>query len=133
MLKRTWFALLAAVSTSSAFAAPYASNVIISGGTNVSFILNEPADSLTYSINGGAPQTLDGSTKGTKNFALGSSSDTFSILATKLDGTGYSRPTGATFAAAPNGLSQPTAQFGFRLISDDTNTLVKFNSPRGVS
>ena len=117
---------------SGAFAAPYASNVLISGGTNVSFILNEPADSLTYSINGGSPQTLDGSTKGTKNFILGSASDTFSIFASKFDTVGYSRPTGGTITSVANGLSQNTAAGGTRVISDDTSVLGRFNSPRGV-
>src|SRR6059058_4270085 len=50
-------------------AAPYASNVSIVG-TTVNFILNEPADSLLVSINGGAPTSLDGSSKGAKSFAL---------------------------------------------------------------
>jgi len=95
--------------------------------------LNEPADSLTYTINGGAPQTLDGSIKGTKTFALGSPGDKFAISAQKLDSVGWTVPTGATFAATPNGLSQPTSQSGFRLISTDTDNLVKFNSPRGVN
>ena len=34
--------------------APYASNVQVTG-TTVNFLLNEPSDTLTYSINGGAP------------------------------------------------------------------------------
>jgi hypothetical protein len=134
MHKRTFGILCAACAfASAAFASPYASNVNISGGTNVSFILNEPADSLTYSINGGAPQALDGSAKGTKNFVLGSASDTFSISVSKTDSLGYSIPLGTQVATDANGLSQSTNQSGFRLISTDADTLVKFNSPRGVA
>jgi hypothetical protein len=114
-------------------ATPYSSNVSISGNT-VSFILNEPADSLTVSINGGAPLVLDGSTKGTKSFNIGSPSDKFSIVATKNDPVGYSIPTGGTTPApAANGLSQTANNGGFQLISDDTNVFSRYNSPRGVT
>src|SRR5437762_10953329 len=102
-LSHFFIALAIAPIASCALGAPYASNVVISGGTNVSFILNEPADSLTYSINGGAPQALDGTSKGTKNFVLGSSTDTFSIKATKNDAVGYTMPTGATIGPDTNG------------------------------
>jgi hypothetical protein len=115
-----------------ATAAPFASGVNVSG-TNVSFILNEPADSLMYRVNNGPFQTLDGSTKGTKSFALGAPGDTFSIVAGKTDTVGYTIPTGNQLPAAGNGLSQPTNESGLRVISDDTNSLVKFNSPRGVT
>jgi hypothetical protein len=113
-------------------AAPFASNVI-RAGTNVSFILNEPADSLTYSINGGAQIALDGSTNGTKTFALGSPSDTFSILAGKTDTVGYTIPSGGSIAAISNGLSVATNQSGTRQISDDSNAFTRYNSPRGVT
>src|SRR4051794_10919191 len=49
-------------------ATPYASNVVVSG-TNVSFTLNEAADWVTVSINGGAPQQL-ATNKGTIFFGL---------------------------------------------------------------
>jgi hypothetical protein len=111
---------------------PFASNVVISG-TNVSFILNEPADSLTYSINGGAQVALSGAAKGTKSFTLGAPTDTFSIYASKYDPTGYSIPTGNTIAADANGLGAVTNEGGFRQISDDANALNRFNSPRGVA
>src|SRR5437763_16746228 len=104
MLKRTYFALFAAVSASSAFAAPYASTFSVTGGTNVSFVLNEPADVLTYSINGGAPVTLDGCTAGVKSFSLGSASDMFSVNANELSATGYSVPAGCTITTCPNSL-----------------------------
>jgi len=65
----------------SSYAAPYASRVVISGGTNVSFTLNEPADSLAYRINGGPLQPLDGSIGGTKSFSLGVPTDTFDVIA----------------------------------------------------
>jgi hypothetical protein len=127
-------AAAAAVGFSASFAqaAPYASGVQITG-TNVSFILNEPSDLLTVSINGGAPIALDGSTAGTKIFSLGSTSDTFSITAQKTDAVGYTIPTGGTTAAALNGLSQTTNNGGFNLISSDANNFVKYNSPRGVT
>ncbi len=113
-------------------AAPYASNVSIVG-TTVNFILNEPADSLLVSVNGGAPTSLDGSSKGAKSFALSSPTDTFTITAKKSDAVGYRIPTGGTVASSTNGLSQPSPAGGYRLLSDDSNSLVKFNSPRGVT
>jgi hypothetical protein len=113
-------------------ATPYASHVRVTG-TTVTFILNEPADSLTYSINDGPAQVLDGSTKGSKTFNLVSPTDKFAIVAGKNAAVGYTIPTGGTIAPVANGLSQPTAEGGFNLISDDTNPLVRFNSPRGVS
>lgn len=118
--------------TTSVQSAPYASGISIDN-TAVSFILNEPADTLAVSINGGPFTLLDGSTKGLKTFNLGSASDTFSISAFKNDSVGYTIPTGGTIATAANGLSQPTAEGGFRLLSSDTDTLVRFNSPRGVT
>src|SRR4051794_37756361 len=75
------------------WATPYASNVT-KAGTTVSFTLNEPSDTLKYSINGGPLQSLDGTTKGTKTFSLGAASDTFSIVAENNSVTGYSIPTG---------------------------------------
>ena len=114
-------------------AAPYASGVTITG-LDVSFTLNEPADSLLYSINGGAFQSLDGSSKGSKLFSLGAPTDTFTIRASKSDSVGYSIPTGSTITnPASNGLGQPTAEGGFRLLSDDSSSLVRFNSVRGVA
>jgi hypothetical protein len=113
-------------------ASPYPSNVTISA-TTVTFVLNEGGTTLTYSINGGPAQSLDGSTKGTKTFSLNSPTDTFSITATKTDSVGYLIPTGATTASSANGISQPTPTAGYRLVSDDTNVLGRYNSPRGVS
>jgi hypothetical protein len=118
--------------TRHAEASSYASGINISG-LNVNFVLNQPASTLEVSINGGAPFSLDGSTKGTKSFTLSGSSDTFSIRVVSNDATGYRIPTGNTFAVTPNGLSQPTNESGFNLISDDTNILGRFNSPRGVA
>jgi hypothetical protein len=115
-----------------AHAAPYASGVQIAGN-NVSFVLNEPTDVLTVSINGGAPITLDGSTAGTKNFTIGSPSDKFTIVTQNSSPTGYRIPTGSTIAAASSGLSQQSNEGGSNLISADTNVLNRFNSPRGVS
>lgn len=113
-------------------AAPYASGVNITG-TNVNFVLNEPADVLAVQINGGAYQLLDGSTKGTKSFTLGSPTDTFAITVRKNDPLGYTIPTGGTINSTANGLSQSSNASGFNLISTDTNPLVRFNSPRGVA
>jgi len=131
---RKCFAVVAAAAMVplAANANPYASNVVISG-TSVSFILNESADSLTYSLNGGAPVSLDGSGKGLKTFTLDSPTDTFSIHAARTDAIGYTIPTGNTVASSANGLSVTTNTNGFRLISDDANTLNKYNSPRGVA
>jgi hypothetical protein len=131
---RKYFAVAAAAAMVplAANANPYASGVTISG-TTVSFILNESADSLTYSINGGGPIALDGSTKGTKTFNLTSPTDTFSISTAKNDPLGYQIRTGATTPAAGSGLSQTTNNGGFNPISSDANVLNKFNSPRGVA
>jgi hypothetical protein len=129
---RKYFAVAAAVAMVplAANANPYASNVSITG-TTVSFILNESADSLTYSINGGPAVALDGSTKGAKTFNLTSPSDTFSISTAKVD-TGYTTLTGSTIATDANGLQATSNAGTFKLISSDSNNLVKFNSPRGV-
>src|SRR5690349_19455932 len=90
--------------SSRALAVSYASN-ITKTGTTVNFVLNSPADALTYSINGGAPIPLDGTTKGAKTFNLTSASDTFSISATRNDVAGYTIPTGATKGTAGTGWS----------------------------
>jgi hypothetical protein len=116
----------------SSHSAPYASGVSIQG-TTVNFTLNEPADTLAFSINGGPFTFLDGTTKGLKTFNLGSASDTFSISVFKNDSVGYTIPTGIILPATANGLSQPTAGAGYRLLSNDADTLVKFNSPRGIT
>lgn len=113
-------------------AAPYASHVQVNG-TNVSFILNQPADGLGYRINNGAFQSLDGSTKGSKSFSLTSPTDTFAILAVKNETNGYTVLTGGTIATNANGLSQPSDAGGFNPISDDANSFNRYNSPRGVS
>ena len=105
MIRYRCFALFAlcTITPSVLHATPFASNVVLTG-TNVSFILNEPATSLVYSINGGPYVGLDGSTKGAKSFVLGSPTDTFSISAGKSDSVGYTIPTGGTVAADANGL-----------------------------
>jgi hypothetical protein len=113
-------------------AAPYASNVLIAG-TSVNFILNEPADALLVSIDGGVPQLLDGSTAGTKGFTLPSASSTFSITAQKTDPVGYTIPTGVTQGSASGGLSLATTQVGTRYVGNTNLAITRFNSPRGVS
>jgi hypothetical protein len=128
----TAIALTLIASASIMEAAPYASGVAING-TTVNFTLNEPADALAYSINGGAPIFLDATTNGLKSFSLTSASDTFAITAYNNDLVGYTIPTGGTIAVAANGLSQPSNEAGFNLISNDSNPLVRFNSPRGVT
>jgi hypothetical protein len=117
--------------TSTAEAAPYASNLTVSG-TTVSFILNESADFVGYSINGG-PKVPLLKTPGSQTFFLDSPSDSFSIEAYKALGTGWIRPTTGTTGSSATGLSQPTTNGGFSLISSDTNPLVRFNNPRGVA
>ncbi|BBO34822.1 hypothetical protein PLANPX_4434 [Lacipirellula parvula] len=117
---------------SPAFAVSYASNVTKTG-TTVNFILNSPADILSYSINGGAPITLDGTTKGAKTFNLTSASDTFSIIADRTDATGYTKLTGNTVAGGGNALFTASPEAGLTTISDDTSVLNRFSNPRGVS
>ena len=114
------------------YATPYASNVVVTG-TQVNFILNENADSLTYSINGGPVQPLT-PTKGAQTFNLGSGSDTFAIFAAKNDAVGYSIATGGNVAGGTNTLFPATnAAAGYNLISSDSNPLVTFNNGlRGV-
>ncbi len=115
-------------------AAPYASGITITGGTTVNFILNEPADSLVFSINGGAPQVLDGSSNGAKSFALPSASDTFSITAIKNSAIGYTIPTGAITPTVAAGLGADTPASGYNLISiTGANSTTAYNSPRGVA
>src|SRR5690242_19148123 len=117
---------LSFVLNQSVHATPYASGVVKTG-TSVSFILNEPADSLTYRINGGAPVALNGATKGTKTFNLNAATDTFSISAEKTAATGYTIPTGNVSQPVFNtpgpppdystlkSLSQPTNEAGYNL------------------
>jgi hypothetical protein len=115
-----------------ALATPYASNVT-KVGTTVSLILNEPTDSLKYSINGGALVALDGTTKGTKTFNLGSPTDTFSIVAEKNALTGYTIPTGGTVPTTDSGsLNAATPAAGLNLISNDADKFSWYGAPRGV-
>jgi hypothetical protein len=124
-------AALALAGTKTAQATSYASNVVKTG-TTVTFTLNEPADSLKYSINGGALQALDGTSKGTKTFNLGAASDTFSIVAEKNSATGFTIPTGNVIPLFGTGLTVDTNEAGFNLISDDASNFARYNSPRGV-
>jgi hypothetical protein len=123
---------LTAVFITQTWATPYASNVVKTG-TTVTFTLNEPADSLKYTINGGALQTLNGATKGTKTFNLGAATDTFSIVAEKNAATGYTIATGATIPTTDSGsLNAPTAASGLNLISNDADKFSWYSTPRGV-
>src|SRR5437762_1348562 len=82
-------------------ATPYASNVTKTG-TTVTYTLNEDADTLKFSINGGALNPVpDGVAKGSHTFTLGSATDTFSIVADKTSAVGYTIPTGATNPGPP--------------------------------
>jgi hypothetical protein len=116
-------------------AAPYASN-ITKTGTTVNFILNQTADTLKYSINGGGLIDVpDGTAKGSHTFTLNSPTDTFSIVADVNDTTGFTIPTGNTIAALTNpfGQSRPLPEAGLNLISSDFDNLTQYNSPRGIS
>ena len=99
---------MAALAPISGRATPYASSVTNAGGV-VSFRLNESADNVSVVFDGGA-STLDlgALTKGLQSFNLGGAT-TFEIVVKK---------------------SAPPA---WSLISSDTNTLLQFNSPRGVA
>src|SRR5262249_7630748 len=103
----TTLCLIDIVSTASA--TPYASCLSVSG-TTVNFILNEPADTLTYSLNGGAPVALNGATKGAKTFNLGSASDKFSIFAEKNAAQGFTILNGSVEPTNVNANSLPTNQ-----------------------
>jgi hypothetical protein len=120
-------------SSSRALAVSYASNVTKTG-TTVNFVLNSPADILSYSINGGAPILLDGSTKGAKTFNLNSVNDTFSIVADRTDAAGFTIPTGgAPIPGGGNALFNESPEAGLTILSDDTSVLNRFSNPRGVS
>src|SRR4051794_5921141 len=124
------------MSSARVYATPYASAVTkttVGATTSVSFILNEPTDTLKYTINGGSPVTLDGTTKGTKTFNLTNANDTFSIIAEKNAATGYTIPTGGTVTAvASSGVRIDSPAGGFNLISDDASVFSRYASPRGV-
>jgi hypothetical protein len=126
-------ACIAAGFAAKSYAAPYASAITVTGGTNVSFVLNQTADQLTYSINNGPAIAMpDGTAKGSHSFTLTNPSDTFTISAVKQNDVGYSVLTGNTIANNGNNLSQPTVEGGFNLISSDSNPLVQFLRPQGV-
>lgn len=111
-------------------ATPYASNVV-KNGLAVSFTLNEPTDSLKYSINGGAPVSILDTTKGSKSFNLNLPTDTFSIIAEKNAATGYSIPTGTQIQPTDSGsLGIATNASGLNLISDDTNKFSWYGAAR---
>ncbi len=131
-----FLALVALVSLATAStllrAAPYASQVTISG-TQVSFVLNQDADTLTYSLNGGAATPLgDGTGAGLHTFNLNSGSDTFSIVADKTE-NGFLQLDGNTVAADLAGMPVPAPEAYYTPISDDTNIYTHYNSPRGVA
>lgn len=97
----------------SARATPYASSVSVYG-SDVSFVLNEPADNVTVVFDGGASsQDLGALNAGAHTFSLGAAS-TFRIVVKKDSGAGYT-------------------QGAIKQISLDANPLVRFNSPRGVA
>ncbi len=136
MKHRNYLAAFAAVlvlttCSSMALAAPYASGITVSG-TTVDFILNQDADSLTYSINGGSPIAVPtGTAKGSHSFTLNSPTDTFSIVAEKSE-VGFTTPDGNTYARLASGVPYNVPSFTGTLTSDLANPLTKFNSPRGV-
>ena len=130
--KAMGIAAIVAATGATASAAPYASNVLIDGSNNVSFILNEPADSLAVSVNGGAAIFLDPSTSGLKSFSIASATDTFTITAKKLD-TGYRIPTGSSTNSSSAGMSKASPFGATKQISSDSNILNTYNSPRGVT
>jgi hypothetical protein len=124
--------LVLAVGVSMAHATPYASNVSISG-TTVTFTLNAPSTSLTYSLNGGAAVALDGTTKGTKTFNLNSPADHFSIVADNTDAVGWSIPVAPLVPnSSTQGLSRNSTQGGLNVISDDTNINSRWFNQRGL-
>lgn len=122
---------VSAVQTTPAVAAPYPSAVNVSG-TTVTFRLNEVADALTYSINGGPEQALPTSV-GVQTFSLNDPSDSFQIFARKTDTVGYSIPTGNLITGGASQLRVNSREAGFRLISSDLNANNRFNSARGVA
>ena len=134
MMRQSRFLAIAAVLVVVAgsvpvYATPYASGVTVSG-TSVSFILNEPTDTLKYSINGGGfVNSSDGLGKGLHTFTIPSVA-TFSIVADKTASTGFLIPTGGTVpVVASTGLSQVSNASGFNLISDDSSGAQPIQQP----
>jgi len=128
--------LLLVNSSSWVQATPYASGISKSG-TSVTYVLNEDADSLTFTVNGtpttylfsnGDPQTQ----KGSHTVNLTSPTDTFSFAADKTEDGFTSAPVG-TITKIGAGWSQDTAAALGVLISADSNVLNRFPNPRGVS
>lgn len=112
------------------FATPYASQVTISG-TQVSFVLNEAAASLTYSVNGAASVAL-APTKGLHTFPLNSPTDTFSIVADKTE-NGFTQLDGNKVAATANALPAASPEAYYTPISDDANSFLHFVRANGVA
>src|SRR3954468_7518678 len=147
MMRHNRFAALAAVlllaaSSSLVQATPYASGVTIGGsGTSVSFILNEPTDTLKYSINGGAPvSSTDGVGAGSHTFTIPTGA-TFSIVADKNSAFGFTLPkVGTTLAGGTTHFPIDTQSANITInatdhlgqISSDANGLMHYNSLRGV-
>ncbi len=125
-------ALVLLIGSSWVHATPYASQVTISG-TQVGFVLNEDADSLTYSLNGGAATPLgDGTAAGLHTFNLNSGSDTFSIVANKTE-NGFLQLDGNTVAAAVAAMPAPAPEAYYTPVSNDTNINTHYIAPRGVA
>jgi hypothetical protein len=117
--------------TASAQAAPYASNITVTG-TTVNYILNQDADTLEISINGGAfAAAPDGVAKGSHTFTLGAASDTFAIRADKTE-AGFTSASGGTIPIDVRGPQYAVAEANGTLISNTLDPLTKFNSPRGL-
>lgn len=133
--------LLLATSSSLVQATPYASGVSVTGGTAVSFILNEPTDTLKYVINGGAPvSSTDGVGSGAHNFTIPLGA-TFSIIADKTSPFGFTLPkVGTTLAAATTHFPIDTQSANITInatdhlgqVSNDANGFMHYNSVRGV-
>jgi len=107
-----------ALAGSTARANPYASGVSTTAGTTT-FYLNEQADNVRVTFNSGAPLNMGSLNRGVHTFPMGSATS-FQIQVTDASGPGY------TTAASANVATKLQT-------SDDTNTTLKFFTPRGVA
>ncbi len=123
-MKNKLITLLAAAvlwtATNPAGATPYASGVSNNAG-NVSFFVNESADSIKVILSNGAggTNTLSGTNRGQYSFSLGTNTS-YKIVVTKASGAGYKSSDGSGGAVKLQ-------------ISDSTNPNLNFENPRAIA
>lgn len=118
-------------------ATPYASG-ITKTSNSVSFILNEPTASLTYTVNGGASQALTLHGTGLYTFPIPSANAAFTITADNTSTAGFTIPkVGTTVAQAAGHFSIDTQAANVTIggagqLTSDSNGLMNYYDPHGV-